>query len=411
MRTSILAIAAASLAACSANGTTDNSMADSDPVAGDDAPTQAARQVPVSEGSKVALADAPFTVEEMGNFDEPWGAEFMPGTDLLFITSKRGPVSFINVATGERGSITDGLPEVDYGGQGGMGDIAFGPGWEEPMGQGGDLYLSWVEAGPGNSRGAVVGKGKLLCQSTDSCRLTGLEVLWRQDKTEGRGHYSHRIHFSPDGQYLFVTSGDRQEQDPAQDTSNNLGAVLRLNLDGSAAEGNPMYDAGGSTAEIWSYGHRNLLGLDFAPDGRLWEIEMGPAHGDELNLVERGLNYGWPERSYGDNYNGVPIPDHEPDDGYAQPASYWDPATSPASLLIYSGDLFAAWNGDALVPGLSGQELNWIDLDGDRAVTRTQYDFGARLREVVQGPDGALYILEDDRGDSDGTLLKLTPKN
>ncbi|MCJ7420702.1 PQQ-dependent sugar dehydrogenase [Sphingomicrobium astaxanthinifaciens] len=365
---------------------------------------------PLPRSAPVALADAPFTVEELGEFDEPWGAEFMPGTNLLFITGKKGEVWFKDVVTGRLGSIESGLPEVDYGGQGGMGDIAFGPNWAAPMGQGGDLYLSWVEAGEGNSRGAVVGKGKLLCQSADACRLTGLEVLWRQDKTEGRGHYSHRIHFSPDGRYMFVTSGDRQEQDPAQDNSNNLGTVLRLNLDGSAAEGNPFYDQGGSTAEIWSYGHRNLLGLDFAPDGRLWEIEMGPKHGDELNLVTAGANYGWPEASYGDNYNGVPIPDHTPDDPYVKPAAYWVPATSPASLLIYSGELFADWRDDALVPGLSGQELNVVALEGARARAMTSYDFGVRLREVVEGPDGAVYLLEDDRGESDGTLLRLTPK-
>ena len=364
---------------------------------------------PLSTDREVALADAPFTVTPMGEYEEPWAADFMPGTSLLFISGKKGALWFRNVETGQTGSVS-GLPDVDYGGQGGFGDIAFGPGWEEPMGQGGDLYMSWVEAGEGNSRGAVVGKGKLLCESMDACRLTGVEVLWRQDKTEGRGHYSHRIHFSPDGQYMFVTSGDRQEQSPAQDTTNNLGSVLRLNLDGAAAEGNPFYDQGGSTAQIWSYGHRNLLGLDFAPDGRLWEIEMGPKHGDELNLIEAGQNYGWPEASYGDNYNGTPIPPHKEGDGYRGPVAFWDPATSPASLLIYSGSLFADWTGDALVPGLSGQELNVIDIEGDRAVSRTAYQMGARIREVVEGPDGAIYLLEDDRNDSQGRLLKLTPK-
>ncbi|MBW0145594.1 PQQ-dependent sugar dehydrogenase [Sphingomicrobium clamense] len=364
---------------------------------------------PISAHNEVAQADAPFTVEAMGEYDEPWAADFMPGTNLLFISGKEGRLWFVDVESGSTGSVS-GVPKVDYGGQGGFGDIAFGPDWESPMGQGGDLYMSWVEAGEGNSRGAVVGKGKLLCQSEEACRLTGVEVLWRQDKTEGRGHYSHRIHFSPDGQYMFVTSGDRQEQDPAQDNENNLGTVLRLNLDGSAAEGNPLYDQGGSTAEIWSYGHRNLLGLDFAPDGRLWEIEMGPKHGDELNLITKGGNYGWPKASYGDNYNGTPIPDHTADDPYVKPVAYWDPATSPASLLIYSGDLFADWTGDALIPGLSGQELNVVSLDGDRATDVTSYAMGARIREVVQGPDGAVYLLEDDRGDSQGRLLKLMPK-
>ncbi|WP_265561744.1 PQQ-dependent sugar dehydrogenase [Sphingomicrobium arenosum] len=400
MRLALLPLFLATTAAC--NGTATDEPGAAVASAGDAAP--------ITRGEAIELADAPFTVEAMGNFEEPWAADFMPGTNLLFITGKKGEIWFKDVATGKLGSVESGLPEVDYGGQGGMGDIAFGPDWERPMGQGGDLYLSWVEAGEGDTRGGVVGRGKLLCESADSCRLVGLEVLWRQDKTEGRGHYSHRIHFSPDGQYMFVTSGDRQEQDPAQDTGNNLGTVLRLNLDGSAAAGNPMYDEGGSTAEIWSYGHRNLLGLDFAPDGRLWEIEMGPKHGDELNLVSAGSNYGWPEASYGDNYNGVPIPDHKADDPYVKPVAYWVPATSPASLLIYSGNLFGGWTGDALVPGLSGQELNVVELEGDRATGMVSYQMGARIREVVEGADGAIYLLEDDRGPSDGTLLRLRPK-
>lgn len=403
MRLAVLPVLLASAAACN------STPADGNEGQGTTAPRPAMTGDPVTRGEKVGLAQAPFAVEELGNYEEPWAADFMPGSNLLFISGKAGALWFLDTETGTKGEVS-GLPQVDYGGQGGFGDIAFGPDWESPMGQGGDLYMSWVEAGEGDSRGAVVGRGKLICESETACRLTGLEVLWRQDKSEGRGHFSHRIHFSPDGQYMFVTSGDRQEQDPAQDTSNNLGAVLRLNLDGSAAAGNPMYAEGGSTAQIWSYGHRNSLGLDFAPDGRLWQIEMGPKHGDELNLITKGQNYGWPEASYGDNYNGVPIPDHRADDPYAKPAAYWVPATSPASLLIYSGSLFADWTGDALVPGLSGQELNVVSLAGDSATGMVSYDMGARIREVVEGPDGAVYLLEDDGRGSDGTLLRLTPR-
>ncbi|WP_343345970.1 PQQ-dependent sugar dehydrogenase [Sphingomicrobium sp. XHP0239] len=408
MRLSLIALALP-LAACY-GATTEPQTANPGMPAPDtgEAPTNSAAPV-TRPASKISGDARPFTVQSLGQYDEPWGAEFMPGSNLLFITGKKGELWFRDVETGTTGEVS-GLPQVDYGGQGGFGDIAFGPDWESPMGQGGDLYMSWVEAGSGNSRGAVVGKGKLLCESPTACELTGVEVLWRQDKTEGRGHYSHRIHFSPDGQYLFVTSGDRQEQDPAQDPSNNLGTVLRLNLDGTAASGNPMYDQGGSTAQIYSWGHRNSLGLDFAPDGQLWQIEMGPKHGDELNLIRAGQNYGWPERSYGDNYNGVPIPDHEPGDGFAQPAAYWDPATSPASLLIYSGNLFRAWTGDALIPGLSGQELNLVSLDGGRATSMEVYDMGARIREVVEGPDGSVYLLEDDGRGSEGRLLRLRPR-
>ncbi|MCJ8191677.1 PQQ-dependent sugar dehydrogenase [Sphingomicrobium aestuariivivum] len=365
---------------------------------------------PVLRGAKVALADAPFAVEELGNFDEPWAAAFMPGTPLLFITSKRGGIVFKDVVSGRLGSVQSGLPDIAYGGQGGLGDIAFSPGFE--VENPGRLYLSWVESGADGTRGAVVGRGMLLCEEADSCRLEGLEVLWRQDKTGGSGHYSHRLHFSPDGQHLFVTSGDRQKQDPAQDLSNNLGAVLRLTPDGKAAPDNPFADRGGSAAQVWSYGHRNLLGIDSDGEGRLWVSEMGPRHGDELNLVEKGANYGWPEASYGDNYNGSPIPDHAPGDGYVGPAATWVPATSPASLLIYKGAMFPDWRGDAIVPGLSGKELNVVSLEGGRATAMTSYAFGMRLREVVAGPDGALYILEDQgsRG-GDGTLMRLVPKS
>ncbi|WP_260483517.1 PQQ-dependent sugar dehydrogenase [Sphingomicrobium flavum] len=362
------------------------------------------------DGASAASGGLPFTVTEMGNFDEPWAGAFMPGTNMLFITEKGGTIKIVDVKTGRMGSVESGIPTVDYGGQGGLGDIAFGPDWTPGQTSGGSIYLSFAEAGDGDTRGAALGRGTLICDEADSCRIEGFTVLWRQDKTDGRGHYSHRILFSPDGQYLFLTSGDRQKLDPAQDRSNNLGAVLRLTLDGQAAAGNPWESEGGSAAEIWSMGHRNLLGLDFAPDGRLWEIEMGPRHGDELNLVERGANYGWPVRSNGDHYDGRDIPDHTADDGFAKPKAYWVPAISPASLLIYSGDLFAAWKGDALIPGLSGQSITHVDINGAEVVSTTTYDMGNRMREIVEGPDGALYALEDERRGSDGSLLKLTPR-
>ncbi|MBB3763225.1 PQQ-dependent sugar dehydrogenase [Sphingomicrobium lutaoense] len=354
-------------------------------------------------------AGKPFRVEEVTDFDEPWAAEFMPGTSMLFVTEKGGAIKWIDVATGRTGSVESGIPTVDYGGQGGLGDIAFAPDWPDGATSGGTLYLSFAEAGDGDTRGAALGRGTLVCEQADSCRLEGFEVIWRQDKVTGRGHYSHRIAFSPDGNHLFLTSGDRQKLDPAQDMSVNLGKVLRLTLDGQPAPGNPWADRGGRAAEFWSIGHRNLLGLDFAPDGRLWQIEMGPRHGDELNLIEPRKNYGWPIVSEGDHYDGRSIPDHDTRPEFEAPKQYWVPAISPASLLIYSGDLFAEWKADAIVPGLSGQSLSHVDIEGDRVVGHTDYDMGARIREVVQGPDGAIYLLEDERGDSDGTLLKLTP--
>jgi len=348
----------------------------------------------------------PFAVTNMGAFDEPWAGAFIPGTNTLVITEKPGTIAAIDVETGERIEVT-GAPEVDYGGQGGLGDIAFLESEADRDTQNRTIYLSWAEAGDGNTRGAVVGRGDLLCMSVDSCEIVGLEVIWRQTpKVTGRGHYSHRIAFPPDERYMFVSSGDRQKQDPAQDTSNTLGTVVRLNLDGSPAAGNPLADRGSPSDQIWSWGHRNVLGLQFDNDGRLWDLEHGPAGGDELNLVERGNNYGWPERSEGDNYNGTPIPDHSPDDGFTKPAIEWTPVIAPGDFLFYSGDMFADWRGDALIANLKEQNIVRVDMNGTRATEAARYEFGKRLRDIIEGPDGALYLLEDGEN---GRLRKLTP--
>lgn len=348
----------------------------------------------------------PFAVRNMGSFNEPWAADFVPGTPVLMITEKSGTIKAVDTATGRMITVS-GAPEVDYGGQGGLGDIAFLQSESASTIDTRTIYLSWAEAGDGDTRGAVVGRGQLVCQETDACAIEGLSVIWRQSpKVTGRGHYSHRIAFSPDGQYLFVASGDRQKQTPAQDTSNTLGTVVRLNLDGSPAAGNPLADRGSPSDQIWSWGHRNVLGLQFDNEGRLWDLEHGPAGGDELNLVERGNNYGWPERSEGNNYNGSPIPDHSPDDGFTKPAIEWTPVIAPGDFLFYSGSLFADWRGDALIAGLKTKTLIRVDMNGTRATEAARYDFGERLREIVEGPDGALYILEDGKG---GRLRQLTP--
>ncbi|MFP5330670.1 MAG: PQQ-dependent sugar dehydrogenase, partial [Alphaproteobacteria bacterium] len=197
--------------------------------------------------------------------------------------------------------------------------------------------MTWAEAGEGDTRGAALGRGTLICEQADSCRLEGLQVIWRQDKVSGRGHYSHRIAFSPDGQYLFLSSGDRQKMDPAQDYSVNLGKVLRLTLDGTPAPGNPWARRGGRAAEFWSMGHRNVLGLAFAPDGRLWATEMGPKGGDEINLILEGRNYGWPLVSYGSHYDGTPIPERLPGRSFEEPKVWWNTSVSPAGMIAYSG--------------------------------------------------------------------------
>ena len=312
----------------------------------------------------------------------------------------------MNTATGSVSTVA-GAPQVAFAGQGGLGDIAF---LESEAGMpldGRTIYLSWAEAGDGRTYGAAVGRGMLSCdEAGEDCSVSDLRVIWRQSlKTGRRGHYSHRIKFSPDEQFMFIASGDRQELDPAQDNSNNLGTIVRLNLDGTPADGNPFADQGEVQSQIWSYGHRNILGMDWDAEGRLWDIEHGPAGGDEFNLVQRGANYGWPTRSYGDHYNGDDIPDHTEDDGFSKPAVHWTPVIAPGDMIFYSGDMFGAWKGDALIAGLSSQAIVRVEIDGETAREAARYTFDNRIRSVEQGPDGSIWIAEDGEG---GRVLKLS---
>ncbi|NPD06461.1 PQQ-dependent sugar dehydrogenase [Nocardioides sp. zg-1308] len=353
-------------------------------------------------GPSTAEDDAawPFEVEQVDRFGEPWAMAFLPGSGDLLVTERSGTLHLRDAASGERVEV-EGTPTVVDAGQGGLGDVVPAPTYEDD----GVVYLSWAEAGDGGV-GAAVGRARLETGG-GAPRLEDLEVVWRQTpRTDGDGHFSHRIAFSPDGRHLFVSSGDRQLGDPAQDTGNTLGTIVRLTLDGDPAPGNPMADEGGATAEIWSWGHRNPLGLDFAPDGRLWSSEMGPEGGDELNLVEPGANYGWPEVSDGSDYGGGEIPDHAEGDGYAAPAVSWNPSISPGSLMVYGGDLFEDWQGDAFLGALSGEALVRVDLDGETAGEVEVYEMGERVRAVEEGPDGAVWVLEDEGG---GRLLRLTP--
>lgn len=358
-----------------------------------------------SVDTEASQTEPTLKIEEIDTYHEPWAAAFVPGTEALIITQKTGEILGYDTATGREFTVS-GAPEIDYGGQGGLGDIAFLNSEATNSLAPRTIYLSWAEAGAGDTRGAAVGKGTLLCQADADCEILDLEVIWRQSlKTGRRGHYSHRIRFSPDEEHLFVTSGDRQELDPAQDNSNNLGTIVRLNLDGTPAQGNPFADEGGATAEIWSYGHRNLLGFDFDAEGRLWEVEHGPAGGDEFNLVQKGANYGWPTRSNGDHYRGEDIPDHTEDDGFNKPAVWWTPVIAPGDMIFYRGDMFSAWKGDALIAGLGALGLVRVEVDGDSATEAARYDLDGRIRSVDEAPDGSLWVFEDGEG---GRLLHLT---
>jgi glucose/arabinose dehydrogenase len=388
----LLAIAAcAALTAC---------MADSNSDAADSA---ADAQEPAASGSRTSNAGGlPFEATHVTSFDEPWAMTFLPDGRLL-VTEKAGRLKVVT-QSGEQSSPIDGVPEVDYGGQGGLGDVVLHPDYETN----GIIYLSYAEAGDGDERGAAVMRARLAL-GDDGGELTGQEVIWRQaPKVSGRGHYGHRIAFDDDG-YLFVSSGDRQKFDPAQDMQQNLGKIVRLNDDGSVPSDNPFADQGGVTAEIWSLGHRNPLGLAFDAEGRLWNQEMGPQHGDELNLVIKGENYGYPIVSNGDHYDGREIPDHDTRPEFEAPKVFWVPAISPGGLMFYDGDLFPEWRGSVFLGGLSSMALIRVEFDGESAAEAERFDMGERIREVEQGPDDAIWILEDGRNENSGRLLKLTP--
>lgn len=351
-----------------------------------------------------ASEQRPFDAQPVADFDEPWAMTFLPGGRHALITEKPGRLKLWQVGGEEVVEVT-GVPSVDYGGQGGLGDVVLHPRFASNN----LVYLSYAEAGEGDTRGAAVGRGRLVLDGGQP-RLEGFEVIWRQQpKVTGRGHYAHRMAFSPDG-HLFISSGDRQKMEPAQDLSNTLGTFVRLNDDGSVPPGNPFAERGGVSAQIWSYGHRNPLGFAFHSAGNLWSHEMGPRRGDEFNLILPGRNYGWPEVSYGDHYDEQTIPDHQPGGEYQSPHVAWVPAISPAGMIIYSGDMFPEWRGSALFGGLSGQVLARVAIDGADARAVDRWDMGARIREVEQGPDGAVYVLEDERGGSQGRLLRLTPR-
>ncbi|MCD9088450.1 PQQ-dependent sugar dehydrogenase [Stenotrophomonas sp. SY1] len=368
--------------------------------------TAACAKAPADPAAEAAVKQAqwPFTVTENGSFKEPWAMTFLPDGSAL-ITEKAGKLIHFNPATGKRGEIS-GVPAVAYGGQGGFGDVIAHP----QFASNGLVYYSYAEEGPDDTRGAAVARAKLVLDANGGGQLTDAQVIWRQTpKVTGRGHYGHRMTFGPDGK-LWISSSERQKFDPAQDMKSNLGKIIRLNEDGSIPADNPFVAQGSPADQVWSLGHRSVLGIAFDANGKLWEHEMGPKGGDELNLIQRGGNYGYPIVSNGDHYDGRPIPDHDTRPEFIAPVVTWRQVISPAGFVIYNGTQFPQWQGSGFIGGLSSMSLVRVAFDGDKAREAERFDMGNRIREVEQGPDGALWLLEDGKDGSEGRLLKLTPK-
>ena len=362
------------------------------------APTPAPGASPSPSPSSSPAPTGGFATTAVAQFDSPWAIAFLPDARLV-VTQKDGQMLLVSADGRQRRTIAT-LP-VSSAGQGALMDVVPAPDFAQSR----RIYFSYSAAGNGG-KGVVLARGAL-DGATGAEQLRSIETLYRATPlVDGDGHFSGRIAFSPDGQYLFFTAGDRQKFTPAQDKDKSLGKVLRLTLDGKPAAGNPLA-AQGFLPEVWSYGHRNLLGIAFDAQGNLWDQEMGPQGGDELNLILPGRNYGWPNVSNGSHYDGRDIPDHAPGDGYEAPKVSWNPVISPGGLMIYSGKLFPQWAGDAFIGGLSSQSLVRVDLNGTQAATGDQWPMGARIRDVAEGPDGAIWLIEDG---AKGRLLKLTPR-
>ena len=341
-----------------------------------------------------------YQVEAVSHFNEPWAVTSLPDQRLL-VTERQGKLKIFNPKNKQMLDV-QGVPAVNYGGQGGLGDVILHPDFAKNHW----VYLSYATKGQGGS-GAVISRAKLDLSHPNQPKLTEIKQIWQQvPKVSGQGHYGHRMLFGTDGK-LWVSSGERQKFDPAQNMKSNLGKILRLNEDGTAAVGNPFYKQGGVTAEIWSLGHRNPLGMALDRQGQLWVVEMGPKGGDELNIITKGENYGYPIVSNGDHYSGQPIPDHHTRPEFKAPEIDWTPVISPSSMIIYRGQQFPAWQNKALIGGLSSEAIIVVDLEHKPVKEVQRLDMKKRIRGLREAQDGSIWVIEDG---PNARLLKLSKK-
>jgi glucose/arabinose dehydrogenase len=395
--------------------------------------SSAAAWAQVNMGEQKPEASVPFNMTTVNTFELPWRIAFLPDGRML-ITEKVGPVWLVS-PQGQKIAMVTNTPAVYWQGQNGMLGVFLSPHYANDQ----SIYLTYAEPGDYGG-GLALGRAKLTLTAT-TAKLENFEVLWHQMPKGKGGQEGAQIAFSPDGQYLFLTVGDRQRFTPAQDPNQPEGKILRLTLDGKPAPGNPNFGKTGAAtiplidpprdteaaktapvvstytfpgpnltpAETWTSGHRTPYGMAFSPSGELWEIEHGPKGGDKLNLIEKGKNYGWPVVSFGDNYNGVPIPKPNTQPDFALPALYWVPVIAPGNLMFYTGtQSFPQWNGNGFVSGLVTMSLVRIVFDGHggaKAVER--WEVGHRIRDIEEAADGSLWMLEDA---NPGALIHVTPK-
>jgi len=337
-------------------------------------------------------------VETLANgLNHPWGMAFLPDGRIL-VTERVGQLRIV----AEDGTLSGplaGVPKVFAQGQGGLLDVALDPKFRENK----LIYISYAEPGK-DGAGTAVARGHL----TDA-GLEGVQVIFRQTpKVSGGNHFGGRLVFTSKGR-LFITLGERFQFEPAQDLTNHLGKIVRINPDGSVPEDNPFIGQKDAQPEIWSYGHRNPQGVAIQPvTGKLWESEFGPLGGDELNIIMPGADYGWPIVSWGKHYDGKDIPDPPTHPEFVDAIRHWTPVISPSGITFYTADSIPAWKGDLLIASLSAQAIVRLSLDGETVTGEERIPMGARIRDVAQGPDGAVYALTDE---DNGAVLRLTAES